>query len=86
MTIEEYIEFIVRKLGMAHDCEETERIISRSIELLKERHIASRVKADYLIRLKEGLKRLTPGGFDYVHWCNIQCAILYLKKLTKSNI
>lgn len=83
MTIEEYKEFIVQKLGMAGYCEKTEQIINRSIELLKEKHIPARVKADYLSRLKDGLKQLSSSGFDYIHWCNIQCAILYLKKLTK---
>jgi hypothetical protein len=82
MTIEEYKEFIVQKLGTAGDCEETEQIIRRSIQLLKERHLPARVQADYLFILKEGLKDLSPAGFDYVHWCNIQCAILYLRKLT----
>lgn len=82
MTIEEYKEFIVQKLGMANDCEETEQIIIRSIQLLKEKHLPARVKADYLVKLKNGLKDLSPSGFDYVHWCNIQCAILYLRKLT----
>ena len=82
MTIEEYKEFIVQKLGMAGDCEETEQIIIRSIQLLKEKHLSARVKANYLVKLKEGLKDLSPSGFDYVHWCNIQCAILFLRKLT----
>jgi hypothetical protein len=82
MTIEEYTGFIVQKLAMATDCEQTEQIISRSIQLLKEKHLPANVKDDYLVRLKEGLKDLSPVSFDYVHWCNIQCAILYLKKLT----
>lgn len=81
MTIEEFEEFIVRKLGMAGDCEETEQIIDRSIRLLKEKHLPAVVKADYLVKLKERLKNLSVAGFDYIHWCNIQCAILYLRKL-----
>ncbi len=83
MTIEEYKEFIVNKLGMADDCEETEQIINRSMQLLKEKQLPASVKADYLVKLKEGLKNLSPSGFDNIHWCNIQCAILYLRKLTK---
>ncbi|WP_276503960.1 hypothetical protein [Terrimonas pollutisoli] len=83
MTIEEYKTFIVQKLGMAGDCEETEQIINRSIELLKEKHLPAKVKSDYLAKLKEGLKELSPASFDYIHWCNIQCAILYLRKLAK---
>jgi len=82
MTTEEYKKFIVQKLGTANDCEETEQIINRSIQLLREKHIPAKVKADYLVRLKDGLKHLSSTGFDYIHWCNIQCAILYLKKLT----
>ena len=82
MTTEEYKEFIVQKLGTANDCEETEQIINKSIQLLREKHIPAKVKADYLVRLKDGLKQLSSTGFDYIHWCNIQCAILYLRKLT----
>ena len=82
MTIEEYTEFIVQKLAMATDCEQTEQIISRSIQLLKEKHLPAKIKDDYLVTLKDGLKDLSSTNFDYVHWCNIQCAILYLKKLT----
>lgn len=81
MTIEEYNEFIVKKLGMAGDCEETVQIINRSIQLLKEKHLPAKVKSVYLASLKEGLKELSPASFDYIHWCNIQCAILYLRKL-----
>lgn len=82
MSIEEYKDFIVNKLGTVNDCEEAEQIIGRSIELMKEKHLPAKVKADYLVELKERLKQLSPSGFDYVHWCNIQCAILYLRKLT----
>lgn len=82
MTIEEYKEFIVQKLAKANDCEETEQVIRRSMQLLKEKHLPPKVKADYLVWLKERLKDLSPSGFDYIHWCNIQCAILYLRKLT----
>ena len=82
MTIEEYKEFIVQKLATANDCGETEQIINWSIQFLKEKHMPVRVKTDYLVRLKDGLKLLSPSGFDYIHWCNIQCAILYLRKLT----
>jgi hypothetical protein len=56
MTTEEYKELIVRKLGTANDCEEAEQIINRSIQFLKEKHIPPGVKADYLTRLKDGLK------------------------------
>jgi hypothetical protein len=83
MTIEEFKEFIVKKLGMAGDCEETEQIINRSLKLLKEKHLSATVKADYLFRLKKELMALSSSKFDYLHWCNIQCAILYLRKLTK---
>jgi len=83
MTIEEFKEFIVKKLGIAGDCEETEQIINRSIQLLKEKHLSAKVKAEYLVRLKQELMALSPSGFDYLHWCNIQCAILYLRKLIK---
>lgn len=82
MTIEEYKEFIIEKLGRAGDCEETEQVIDRSIQLLKEKHLPAKIKTEYLVRLKEGLKGLSPSGFDYIHWCNIQCAILCLRKLT----
>ena len=83
MTIEEYKELIIQNLGMAGDCKETEQAINRSIQLLKEKHLSAKIKATYLVSLKEELKKLSPASFDYLHWCNIQCAILYLRKLTK---
>lgn len=81
MVIEEFKELIVKTLGAAGDCAETEQIINRSLQLLKAKHLSA--KADYRVRLIEELKALSPSGFDYIHWCNIQCAILYLRKLTK---
>ena len=50
MTTEEYKEFIVQKLGTANDCEETEQIINRSIQLLREKHIPAKIK-NKLIKL-----------------------------------
>ncbi|HZI53640.1 MAG TPA: hypothetical protein VFD56_08055 [Chitinophagaceae bacterium] len=82
MTIEEYKEAIIKKLGTANDCEEVEQLINRSIEKMKEKHLPAHIVADYLYKLKTGLKSLSPSGFDYIHWCNIQCAILSLKKIT----
>jgi hypothetical protein len=84
MSIEEFKEFIVKKLGMAGDCEETGQIIHQSLQLLTEKQLSAKVKAEYLVRLKEELIALSPTGFDYLHWCNIQCAILYLRKLIKN--
>jgi hypothetical protein len=82
MTIEEYKEAIIQKLGMANDCEETEQIINRSIRIMEEKKLQAPIIADYLVKLKTGLKELSTKEFDYVHWCNIQCAILYLRKIT----
>ena len=51
MTIEEYKEAIVKKLGKANDCEEVEQLLSRSIEKMKEKHLHVSVIADYLRKL-----------------------------------
>jgi hypothetical protein len=81
MTIEEYKQVILHHLETANDCEEVELIIVRSIERMKEKHLPGPVIDDYLAQLKHGLKELTPGNFDDIHWCNIKCAILVLKKV-----
>lgn len=82
MTIDEFKDAIINKLGTANDCEEAEQVINRSIEIMKEKHLKEYVITDYLQKLKTGLKELSPSGFDYIHWCNIQCVILYLRKIT----
>jgi hypothetical protein len=83
MTIDEYKEAILHNLGISSDCEAVEQIIHRSIEKLKEKHVHASLVIDYLNQLKESLEELTPHGFDSVHWCNIKCAILYLKKILR---
>jgi len=82
MTAEKYKDLIVQKLGMANDCEESKQIIIGYKQFLKEKHISTREKEDFLVGLKDNLKNLSAPRFDYTHWCNIQCAILYLRKLT----
>lgn len=82
MTIEEYKKAVVKKLGMLNDCREVEQLISRLIERMKEKHLYASVIADYLRKLKDSLRTLSPSGFNYIRWCNIRCAILYFKKLT----
>jgi len=69
----------VKKPGMANDCGEVEQIISGSIERMKEKHLHASIITDYLHKLKDGLQALSSSGFDYIHWCNIRCTILYLK-------
>lgn len=79
MTIEEYKEKILLHLEHARDCEQVERIVVHSIEKMREKHLSPSVIADYLSQLLAGLEALPQGDFDPVHWCNIRCAILYLK-------
>jgi hypothetical protein len=69
MTIVEYKEFIVQKLKIARDCAETEQIINRSIKLFKEENMPPGSKAEYLLRLKDGLKQKTEVVFDYFFCC-----------------
>ena len=81
MTIEEYKDSILYHLEIAVDCEAVELIIYRSIEKMKEKHVHAHLISGYLNILKESLEQPSPNGFDSVHWCNIMCAISYLKKL-----
>jgi hypothetical protein len=81
MMIEEYKETIVVKLGLANDCDEVKQVLSRSIESMREKKLPAAVINDRLDKLKERLKALSPASYDYIHWCNIRCAILYLKGL-----
>ncbi len=79
--IEEYKETIVVKLGWANDCEEVKRVISSLIDSMRENKLPAAVINDCLDKLRERLKALSPASYDYIHWCNIRCAILYLKGL-----
>ena len=81
MTIAEYKEAILHHLEKANDCEEVEQIINRSLEKMKEKNLHPYLINGYLHKLKDSLEELSAGNFDYVHWCNIRCAILYLKRL-----
>lgn len=85
MTIEEYKRHIIIKIGMANDCEETEKLMEESINLLKRKNLPQNVIREYLMRLKMSLIKMQPSDYDYTHWCNIQCAILYLRKLMTPN-
>lgn len=80
MNMEERTNTIIKKLAMAGDCLEVEQIVSRSIEDIRKEQLDRDVIAEYTIRLKDDLKKLRPDQFDYLYWCNIRCAILYLKK------
>jgi hypothetical protein len=82
MSIDEYTEHIIHNLEIASNCEIVEKIIHRSIQKLQEKHIHSYKVVHYLVKLKDSLEILSPDNFDSIHWCNIKCAILYLKKLT----
>ncbi|HEX9510209.1 MAG TPA: hypothetical protein VF939_06980 [Puia sp.] len=82
MTIEEYIEAILHHLEKADDCEEVEQIINRSIERMQFRNFTTHRVNNYLHKLYESLKKLTPTDFDSIHWCNIRWAVMYLNKIT----
>lgn len=79
--IEENKEMIVAKLGSANDSEEVKQILNRYIDNMSEKNLQAAVIADCLVYLKEELKALSPSAYDYLHWCNIRCAILHLKGL-----
>ena len=82
--MENHKAHIIQRLGIAGDCEETKQIINRALQRQKEDYSHSRTDVEYLLKLKNELKDLSASGFDYIHWCNIQCAILYLRKLTNN--
>jgi hypothetical protein len=79
--IEEYKEMIVAKLGSANDCEEVKQVLNGYLDNMSEKNLQAGVIADCLVNLKEELKALSPSAYDYLHWCNIRCAILHLKGL-----
>ena len=79
MTLEEYKEKVLLHLETARDCEAVVGIVTRSIEKMRDKKLPPQVIADYLTKLREGLEGLSQNDFDPVHWCNIRCAIIYLK-------
>jgi hypothetical protein len=70
---------ILHNLKTANNCEEVKHFISRSIEILRDKDTDQSHINGYLLKLRDSLERLSSKGFDYVHWCNIRCAILFLK-------
>jgi hypothetical protein len=82
MTIEGYKESILHQLSEADDCEEAEQIIIRFITLMQDKHVYPGLIAYYLHKLRDELEELSPNDFDSVHWCNIRCAMINLKKIT----
>jgi hypothetical protein len=82
MTIEGYKEAILHQLREADDCEEAELIIVGFIQLMRDKHVYPGLIAYYLHTLRDGLEKLSPNDFDSVHWCNIRCALINLKKIT----
>jgi hypothetical protein len=80
MTIEEYKEVILHQLEKADDCEEVEQIIDHAIKLMQDKSSKADLIIHYLSKLHDGLDDLSPTDFDSVHWCNIRCAIIILKK------
>jgi hypothetical protein len=79
--INEYKEMIVAKLGSANDCEEVKQILDRYLDNMRKKNRQAGVVAECVVNLKEELKALSPSAYDYLHWCNIRCAILHLKGL-----
>jgi hypothetical protein len=82
MTIEGYKKDILHQLKKADDCEEAEQIIHHFIKIMQEKHLYPGLIAYYLHKLRDGLEELSPTDFDSVHWCNIRCALINLKKIT----
>jgi len=82
MTLDEYKELILHQLEKADDCEEVELIITRSLQLMHDRHLPKDIIKYYLHQLHDSLEEHSPNDFDSVHWCNIKWAMISLKKLT----
>jgi len=82
MTNEGYKLIILHQLKKAADCEDVEKIIKYFIESMQGRHLYPGLIAYYLHRLRDDLEDLSPHNFDAVHWCNIKCAIVNLRKIT----
>lgn len=80
MTIEEYKEMILHQLEKAGDCEEVEQIIHQSVERMRQKHLNDYLVNRYLHSLYDSLTALSPTNFDSVHWCNICCAVMLLKR------
>ena len=85
MTIEEYKDEILHLLEKAKDCEEVEQIISRSLLVLRSKHLRLEVILYYLQDLKMDLRHLSKDDFDPIHWCNIRCAEGVLTKMSSPN-
>ncbi len=82
MTLEGYKMDILHQLKKADDCEEVEIIIKNFIETMQDQHVYPGLIAYYLHKLRDDLENLFPNNFDSVHWCNIKCAIINLRKIT----
>lgn len=82
MAIEGYKKTILHQLREADDCEEAEQIIIRFIKQMQDKHVYPGLIVYYLHKLRDGLEELSPNDFDSVHWCNIRCAMINLKKIT----
>jgi len=80
MTIEEYKNEMLGLLENASDCEDVEKIIGRSIWVLRGEKLNEQVIQHYLVKLKSGLESFSKNDFDRMHWCNIQCAVVILSK------
>jgi hypothetical protein len=78
---EKFKEMIVAKLGSANDCEEVKQVLNSYLDNMSEKNLQAGVIGGCLINLKVELKTLSPSAYDYLHWCNIRCAILHLKGL-----
>ena len=78
MTLEEYRNEILSLLEGATDCDDVEKIIRRSILVLRGKKLNDQVIQHYLKKLKSGLESFSKKDFDQIHWCNIRCAVSLL--------
>lgn len=81
MTIKEYKDIIRHHLEIANDCADVEQIINNSIDKMNDKNLHPYLINGFLHKLKDSLEELSSKDFDQVHWCNIRCAILHLKRL-----
>ena len=80
MTLEEYKDEMLNLLKEAKDCEDVEKIIGRSVWVLRVEKLDDQVIRHYFKKLRSGLESLSKNDFDPIHWCNIRCAVGLLRK------
>jgi hypothetical protein len=72
---------IIDRLGRADNCAEARQVISYALTSIRVKNPYSFRQMTYVNDLCSELLLLCAADFDYTHWCNIRCAILYLEEI-----